>query len=247
MKRLVELDKVCKLFPTGFVRESLIKTLNSVLLGKKEAQRFSALTDVTFSLDRGEVLGLVGRNGAGKSTLLKVISGIFCHDSGLLTVCGGVAPIFSWGVGFIDELSAYDNIFLYGSLLGMSTRATRDSLDLILDFAELKESRNKRLRTYSSGMRARLAFATAIQAPFEILILDEVFSVGDLGFQRKCIDALGQITRQGRSIIHASHDLDMLRAHSNRCLLLEKGMVRSLGPCDGVLREYYELLSGLHN
>ena len=196
------------------------------------------LRDVSFSVAAGESFGIVGRNGAGKSTLLKVVAGIVPPTRGRVAVCGRLSPLIELGAGFDLELTGRENIFLYGSLLGFRRRQLQGRVDAIADFAELTPFLDVPLKNYSSGMVARLGFAIATDAEPEILIVDEVLSVGDAQFQRKCEERLATFRRGGVTLLLVTHDMELLTAACTRALLLEHGTIAELGTASDVAARY---------
>lgn len=201
-----------------------------------------ALRDVSFEIERGECVGIIGHNGAGKSTLLKVLSNITDPTEGFAQVSGRVASLLEVGVGFHPELTGRENVFLSGAILGMSRREVRKRFDEIAAFAEIEDRLDTPIKFYSSGMAVRLGFAIAAHLEPEILLTDEVLAVGDAAFQRKCIGKLGSVATAGRTVLFVSHQMDMVRALCDRCLLLRDGRVVADGAPDAVIDTY---LSGL--
>jgi len=197
-----------------------------------------ALSDVTVSIGRGEVVGIVGRNGAGKSTLLKVISGILKPTRGRAVVDGRVSPLLELGTGFDFELTGRENVMLNALLLGRSRREVRERFDAIVAFSELEEFIDVPLRNFSSGMTARLGFAIATAWDPEILILDEVLTVGDAAFQQKCHRRLGEVLKSGATVLMVSHVGPLLIAECTRCLWLAEGRLVADGKPAEVLAQY---------
>ena len=208
------------------------------LLGKQQYEEFSALRDVSFEVKRGEILGIIGRNGAGKSTLLKVISGIFKPTSGKVVTAGRVAPMLELGSGFDMELSGHDNIFLNGAILGFSEEFLKSKYDEIVAFSELGEFIDMPLKTYSSGMLARLAFSVATMIEPEILIVDEILSVGDAAFQEKSRSRMMSMMSGGTTVLFVSHSLQQIREMCDRVIWLEHGEIRMLGETNTVCEAY---------
>lgn len=200
------------------------------------------LDGVSFSVEPGETLGIMGRNGSGKSTLLKILAGIYAPDRGNVMVRGAITPILELGVGWNPELDAIDNIMLIGSVMGMSLRELRAAVDEILAFAELERFANLKLQHYSSGMAARLAYAVAFRAVRDVLILDEVFAVGDANFRDRCEARYRELVRQGRTVIMVSHTPDIVRLHCDRAILIERGRVAVAGTGAEVASAYTRLL-----
>lgn len=203
-----------------------------------EAERFWALKNLSFNVEKGEVLGIIGRNGAGKSTLLKVLSRITSPTEGMALTRGRVASLLEVGTGFHPELTGRENIFLNGTILGMPSAEIHQKFDKIVAFAEIDEFIDTPVKRYSSGMSVRLAFSVAAHLEPEILIVDEVLAVGDLDFQKKCLGKLESVSSEGRTVLFVSHNLSAIRSLCNRCILLNKGQMVSDGACFDVLKEY---------
>ncbi len=195
----------------------------------RSARDFWALKDVSFEVQPGEVLGIIGRNGAGKSTLLKILSRITQQTSGEITLRGRVASLLEVGTGFHPDLTGRENIYLNGAILGMSKAQVRAKLDQIVAFAEIEQFIDTPVKRYSSGMYVRLAFAVGAHLDSEILILDEVLAVGDFAFQAKCIEKIKQIARSGRTILFVSHNLYAVQTLCARALVLQRGEIAILG------------------
>src|SRR5918998_2400952 len=194
-----------------------------------------ALRDVSFTVDQGEFFGVMGPNGSGKSTLLKILAGIYDADAGTTRLHGKLSPFIELGVGFNMELNARDNIRLNGTLLGLTSRELEQRFDDILAFAELERFVDQKLKNYSSGMQVRLAFAIAIQVPYDILLLDEVLAVGDQSFQEKCFATFDRFREEGKTIVLVSHDLQAVARFCDRALLLVGGQAQAVGPAESVV------------
>lgn len=201
------------------IKQKLINNLK----GLKGYREFTPLNDITFSINKGEFFGIVGRNGSGKSTLLKIIAGIYTPTNGTVQVNGALVPFIELGVGFNPELTGRENIFLNGALLGFSHNEIENMYDEIVNFAELNEFMDERLKNYSSGMQVRLAFSIAIRAKSDILLLDEILAVGDEAFQKKCIDYFYSIKRSGQTVILVTHDMTNVERFCDRALVLRDG------------------------
>ncbi len=199
-----------------------------------------ALDDVTFDVRQGEFFGIVGRNGSGKSTLLKGLAGIYAVDGGGIAIRGRTATFIELGVGFNPDLAATDNIILNAIMLGLSRRQARERVERVLDFAELQEFRELKLKNYSSGMHVRLAFSVMIQVDAEVLLIDEVLAVGDAAFQQKCYDEFNRLRDAGRTILFVTHDMGAVTRFCHRALLLERGRVVTIGDPDEVANSYLE-------
>ena len=192
---------------------------------KKDTQEFWALNDVSFEIKQGDRVGIIGRNGAGKSTLLKVLSRITPPTRGRVEICGRLASLLEVGTGFHGDLSGRENIYLNGSILGMSKQEIDNKFDEIVDFAEVEQFLDTPVKRYSSGMYVRLAFAVAAHLEPEILIVDEVLAVGDAAFQKKCIGKMKDATNGGRTILFVSHHMASIQSLCNKAIVLKKGMV----------------------
>jgi ABC-type polysaccharide/polyol phosphate transport system ATPase subunit len=207
-------------------------------------QTFKALDDVSFDVRRGEFFGIAGRNGSGKSTLLKCLAGIYGVDRGRIWMNGRLSPFIELGVGFNPDLAARDNVVLNGIMMGLSPREARARYDAVIEFAELREFEELKLKNYSSGMHVRLAFSVAIQVDADILLVDEVLAVGDAAFQQKCFDVFNRMRDDGRTIVFVTHDMGTLNRFCHRALLLERGRVVHLGEPHDVADRYLELNFG---
>lgn len=203
-----------------------------------------ALSHVSFALEPARALGIIGHNGAGKSTLLRVAAGILAPTQGAAIMRGRMAPVIELGLGFEAELSGRENVFFNGALLGRSREEMEERLGEIVDFAELDEFIDQPIRTYSTGMVARLAFAIATTVDAQILLLDEILSVGDESFRRKCNERLESFRKSGVTILLVSHDLDAVQNICDEALWLEHGVVRGHGPVSDVVAAYRESVSG---
>lgn len=209
--------------------------------GNREGGRIWALRDVSFEVREGEVLGLIGRNGAGKSTLLKILSQITSPTQGCIRLKGRLASLLEVGTGFNGELTGRENIFLNGSILGMTQAEIRRHFDAIVDFAEIEKFIDTPVKRYSSGMFVRLAFAVAAHLEAEIMVIDEVLAVGDLGFQKKCLGSLSDASRAGRTVIFVSHRMDHISALCPRSIVLSAGRKVFDGETEQALAHYYRL------
>lgn len=204
-----------------------------------EEQTFWALNDISFEVERGEVVGIVGSNGAGKSTLLKILSRIVEPTKGMIRLRGRVASLLEIGTGFHSELSGRENIYLNGAILGMKKAEINRKFDEIVAFSEIEKFLDTPVKRYSSGMYIRLAFAVAAHLEPEILIVDEVLAVGDIGFQKKCLGKMHDVAAStGRTILFVSHNMSALSQLCERGVLLEKGSVTAIGPIKDVIKRY---------
>ena len=208
---------------------------------RRSFDRLDALMDVSFDVPPGEMFGIVGRNGSGKSTLLKCLAGIYRADAGEIWLRGRVAPFIELGVGFNPDLTARDNVLINAIMLGLTPAEARARYDAVIDFAELGEFVDLKLKNYSSGMQVRLAFAVMVQVDADILLIDEVLAVGDAAFQQKCHDTLTRLRSEGRTILLITHDMQAIERFCDRAMLLERGTVIDIGPPDEVAQRYTEL------
>jgi ABC-type polysaccharide/polyol phosphate transport system ATPase subunit len=205
---------------------------------------FHALRDIDFEVAPGEFFGIVGRNGSGKSTLLKCLAGIYSIDRGDADVRGRLSPFIELGVGFNPELSARDNVIINAILLGLTRREARERFDSIIEFAELEDFVDLKLKNYSSGMSVRLGFSVAVQVNADVLLVDEVLAVGDVAFQRKCFEEFDRMKAEGRTILYVTHDMASVERFCDRGLVLHKGELVAIGPPSEITRTYRELNFG---
>lgn len=208
---------------------------------KLEYNHFYALQDVSFSLKKGDRLGILGLNGAGKSTLLKVIAGVYKPSSGCVKKQGILAPLLELGAGFENEYTARENVFLYGSILGYSKEFLNSKFDQIIEFAELKDFVDVPVKNFSSGMRSRLGFAICTLVEPDILILDEVLSVGDSKFRQKSEARVKEMFQKGATVLFVSHSLEQVKKICNKAMILDHGKLISFGDIDQVARTYEEM------
>ena len=202
---------------------------------------FTPLNDISFEIENGDFFGIVGRNGSGKSTLLKTIAGIYTPNLGSVQVNGTLIPFIELGVGFNPELTGRENVFLNGALLGFNHKEMEDMYDDIVNFAELTEFMDERLKNYSSGMQVRLAFSVAIRARGDILLLDEVLAVGDEAFQKKCYSYFNQLKREKRTVVLVTHDMSAVERFCNKAMLIDNGEVVKIGKPHQVSSMYSKL------
>lgn len=218
------------------IKEYLVKLAKF----KINYKNFTALDDINFTVNKGDIFGILGLNGAGKSTLLKIISGVMKPTTGKVTAQGTMAPLIELGAGFDPELSARENIFLNGAVLGYSRREMNQLYDCIVDFSELHNFIETPIKNFSSGMYARLGFAVATAVKPDILIVDEILSVGDYKFREKCETKINEMITTGTTILMVSHDINQVEKLCNRGILLNKGKLISDGPIESVSRLYKE-------
>jgi lipopolysaccharide transport system ATP-binding protein len=205
-----------------------------------KSEDFWALRDVSFELERGGVLGIIGRNGAGKSTLLKILSRITRPTIGWVEFRGRISSLLEVGTGFHPELTGRENIFLNGAILGMSRKEIVHKFDEIVAFSEMEQFLDTPVKRYSSGMYVRLAFAVAAHLEPEILLVDEVLAVGDAGFQKKCLGKIGEVAKRGRTVLFVSHNMAAVQRLCDVCIWLDQGRLKLHGPTEQVVREYLD-------
>lgn len=210
-------------------------------LARNAFRELHALRDMSFEIRRGEFFGVVGRNGSGKSTLLKILASIYRADAGSIRMAGLVAPFIELGVGFNHDLNARDNVTLNGVMMGLSRKEAARRLDAVLEFAELEEFAELKLKNYSSGMIVRLAFATMLQSDAEILLIDEVLAVGDAAFQQKCADVFHEMRDSERTVVLVTHDMGAIDTYCHRAMLIDDGEIKHAGDPQVVGSEYLKL------
>ena len=212
------------------------------IMENKPVDKVVGLANVSFNVSEGEMLGIIGLNGSGKTTLLRTIAGIYNPDTGSVHVNGRLAPILQIGIGFRDELDAKENIILFGMLMGFSKTEIIHKIDSILEYAELEEFAYMKLRQFSAGMRARLGFSVALQVDPDILLIDEVLSVGDLAFKKKSFDSFLSFKKKKKTMLYTTHNLNMISELSDRVLLLHHGKNVMIGNPDEVIEKYKEII-----
>ncbi len=247
-KQVIEVKNISKKYRLGSIGlSSFFDDLRGV--GKKlglpckppdETKEFWALKDLSFEVEEGEVLGIIGHNGAGKSTLLKILSRITEPSSGSAILRGRVASLLEVGTGFHGEMTGRENIFLNGALYGLTTKEIRKELDSIIDFSQCNEFIDTPVKRYSSGMFVRLAFAVAAHLQPEILIVDEVLAVGDADFQKRCIGKMKEVSRSGRTVLFVSHQMQAVSNLCDRAILLKNGKIHYSGSTDSTIRRYLD-------
>jgi ABC-type polysaccharide/polyol phosphate transport system ATPase subunit len=237
----VVVEGVSKTFALPHERVHTLKERALHPLRGTRTDTLHALRDVSLEVGRGEFFGIVGRNGSGKSTLLKCLASIYAVDGGTIRLGGRLSAFIELGVGFSMDLPARDNVTINATMLGLSPREARRRFDAILDFAELGDFVDLKLKNYSSGMLVRLAFAVMIQVDAEILLIDEVLAVGDAAFQQKCFDEFARIRESGRTVLLVTHDMGAVNRFCDRALLLERGRVAAHGDPETVGNRYFEL------
>lgn len=240
MDKIIEVNHVSMGFRMDMNRVTSLKEWVVTWLRKKQKyQMFWALHDVSFDVNRGDVVGIIGRNGSGKSTLLKIISKLFEPTEGQVTVNGNIVPMLELGSGFDPELTGRENVFLNGAILGYSENFLKEKFDEILEFSELGEFIDMPLKTYSSGMMMRLAFSIATIVQPEILIVDEILAVGDEAFQKKSRAKMMELMSGGTTVLYVSHSLEQIRELCNQVIWLDHGKVLMKGDTKEVCDAYH--------
>jgi ABC-type polysaccharide/polyol phosphate transport system ATPase subunit len=237
-------EGVNKIFKIPEERSHTLKERALHPLRRSRHEVLHALKDISFAVPPGEFFGIVGRNGSGKSTLLKCLAGIYRADAGQIWCNGRMSTFIELGVGFNQDLAAYDNVALNGIMLGLSPREARARFERVIEFAELEEFTDLKLKNYSSGMSVRLAFSVAIQVDAEILLIDEVLAVGDAAFQQKCFDVFNRMREEGRTIIFVTHDMSAVTRFCHRAMLIERGEIVTIGDPADVADRYLEIAFG---
>jgi ABC-2 type transport system ATP-binding protein len=239
---ILEAHSLRKHFRIPSVRRATFREHALDFFRPRPFETLTVLDSISFQVDRGETIGIMGRNGCGKSTLLKIVSGIYQPDEGRLIARAPITPILELGVGWNPELDAIDNIYLLGSVMGMSLSDIRAAIDEILAFAELERFANLKLHHYSSGMASRLAYSVAFKAVREVLVLDEIFAVGDAGFKARCEARYRTLSAAGHTVIVVSHDPRIITTFCTRALLLDRGRVILEGTGTQVAASYLQLM-----
>lgn len=238
-KTMIEVNDVVMCFRMNADKiMSLKEFVTTVIQGKMEYRNFTALNHISFKIKKGETLGLIGRNGAGKSTLLKVISGILKPTSGCVQCNGNIVPMLELGSGFDMDLTGRENIFLNGAILGYSEKFLMEKYDEIINFSELGDFIETPIRNYSSGMLARLAFSIATVVKPEVLIVDEILSVGDAAFQEKSKDRMMELMNGGTTVLFVSHSTKQIQEMCQNVIWLEQGQIKMAGSAKEVCDNY---------
>jgi len=238
---MIDVRDVWKTFRMPDRKVDTLKERVAHPLRRVQYRRLGALKGVSFDVHRGEFFGIVGRNGSGKSTLLKVLASIYRADSGRIRIAGRLAPFIELGVGFNPELTARENVELNGVMMGLGRREARRRLDAVLDFAELRDFVDLKLKNYSSGMMVRLAFAVMVEADADVMLVDEVLAVGDAAFAQKCSDVFREKRAAGKTLVLVTHDMAAVQAFCDRAILIHDGEQRYLGEPEEAALRYYRL------
>jgi ABC-type polysaccharide/polyol phosphate transport system ATPase subunit len=244
---VIEVRKLSKTFRIPDRRIDSLKERATHPLTRRTYRNLNALREVSFDVHRGEFFGIVGRNGSGKTTLLKILASIYRADAGRIRMAGRLAPFIELGVGFNPELSSRENVVLNGVLMGLSRQEARRRLDAVLDFAELREFADLKLKNYSSGMMVRLAFSVMVQADADIMLIDEVLAVGDAAFAERCMDVFRARRQAGKTVVLVTHDMATVQSFCDRAMLIHDGEQHYLGDPEEAALRYYRLNFGGHD
>ena len=237
MKNVIEVKNLTKSFKIFYDKSNSLK--ERILFRKRNLyERRTILSDINFSVKKGESLGIIGRNGCGKSTLLKLLTGIIYPDSGTININGKVSSLIELGAGFHPDMSGRENIYINASIYGLTKKQIEKIIDDIISFSELEEFIDNPVRTYSSGMYMRLAFSVAIHVDAQILLIDEILAVGDIRFQEKCFNKLKELKSKGVTIIIVSHSLSQISQICDKCMWIEQGKIKSIGQPKKIIKEY---------
>lgn len=240
---MIILKNVSMKFNLGVEKEGSLKMIFINLFShkkKKNKEYFWALKNIDFKIDKGDVVGIIGANGAGKSTLLKVVSGVYKPTTGTVTVNGKISPMIELGAGFDAELTARENIYLNGAILGYSKEFLEEKFDEIVEFSELKDFLDVPVKNFSSGMVAKLAFSISTIVDPEVLIVDEILSVGDIKFQEKSKNKMMSMIKGGTTVLYVSHSIDTIKELCNKVIWLDHGEIVKIGDAKELCDEYYE-------
>ena len=245
MSAAIVCENVDKRFRIPLDRSTTLKYRVTHLRSASRYYELHALEDISFEVPEGQFLGIIGHNGSGKSTLLKVLSRIYTPDGGRVQITGNVSPFLELGVGFNPELTARENVYLNGAVLGLTHAELDQRIDGIIEYAELENFADQKLKNYSSGMQVRLAFSVAIQADAQILLMDEVLAVGDARFQEKCFDTFARYKREGKTVVLVTHDISAVNLYCDRAIMLDHGRLHADGPPSEVTALYRRLMAAV--
>ncbi|MFO0862175.1 MAG: ABC transporter ATP-binding protein [Candidatus Saccharibacteria bacterium] len=243
MKRdtAITISHISKTFKVPHEKHTSLKTAAVNIFKTRKYTKFKVLEDIDFEIKKGEFFGIVGKNGSGKSTLLKILANIYQPNKGRIRVNGTLAPFIELGVGFNPELTGRENVYLSGTILGMKRKKIEEIYNEIVDFAEIGEFMDQKLKNYSSGMQVRLAFSIAVRAESDILLIDEVLAVGDAAFQEKCLNYFEELKRFNKTVVFVSHDMEAVTRFCDKVVLIDNGQVISSGSADLVASKYYQI------
>jgi len=228
-------------------RDTIYETITGFFNKKKYYEKLQVLDDVTFDIKKGEMFGIIGKNGTGKTTLLRLLARIYKPDLGKITVNGYLIPFLGLGAGFQAEMTAKENVLLYGKLLGFSKDEIRDQFQEIIKYAELEKFADTKIKNFSSGMYARLAFATAIQINPDIVLIDEILAVGDIQFQKKSHETFLSFKKRKKTIVVVTHDLNTIKENCDRAMFLNDGKIVTIGEPQDVIDAYTKYFANKQN
>ena len=241
LENSIELSNVTKSFRIFHEKkDTLYDYFSSIFDRKKSYENLTVLDDISISVPKGQMLGVLGFNGSGKTTLLKIIANIISPNSGTIKISGDVTPFLELGTGFNGNLTAKDNIIIYGVILGMTKKQIKEKIIKIARFAELEKFLDTKLKNFSAGMNARLAFSTALQVDPDILLVDEVLSVGDISFQEKSFQAFMDFKKRGKTIVFVTHDVSQIEKLCDQAIWLHEGKLKEYGDPKTVVQKYRE-------
>ncbi len=235
---MIKLNKVNKTFRIPYIKHHKVSTAIANMYKKTNYQEIQVAKDINLAIEDNEYVGIIGPNGAGKSTLLKLIAGVYKPDSGNIYVSDKVAPFIELRAGLQRELSGRDNIFLYGSILGLTRQEINQKYSRIINFAEIKKFEEQYVKEYSNGMQLRLAFAVTAFSNAKIILIDEALAVGDDAFQKKCILKMSDLNKKGKTIILVSHRLDLIKTNCKRCIWIDGGKIKKTGKPHQIVNSY---------
>ena len=221
-EKIIEVRNLSKLFRIPNEKRNTLMESITRIVSPLQYNELWALKNVNFNVEKGDFIGIIGENGSGKTTLLKLIAGILTPTNGYIKTYGKIVPFLELGIGFNDDLTGRENVHLYSHIMGLNKKEIERKIDRIIKFSGLEKFIDSKLNMYSSGMKIRLAFSTAIQTDSDIFLIDEALAVGDIKFQRKCFDFFKRIKKEGKTILFVSHDLDSIRKLCNKALLLKR-------------------------
>jgi len=239
---MIKLDDVSKIFSIPHERRNTLKESLINFHNRIKYDDFYALQNINMHVKEGDFIGIIGKNGSGKSTLLKIMANIYKPTSGEININGSLSPFLELGVGFNGELTARENVYLNGVILGLSYAEIDAKYNSIVEFAELEDFMEMKLKNFSSGMQVRLAFSVAIQVDVDIYLCDEVLAVGDLSFQKKCLNTFSNLKQKGKTIVYVSHDMDSINDFCDKTALIENGKIKLFGETEKVIQKYLKTI-----
>ena len=246
MQTAIKVNNISKIFKIPHEKRTAIVEAFLKFFNKNvKYEDFYALKDVSFEVKKGDSLGIIGNNGSGKTTLLKIIAGIILPTFGDVGVNGKIVPLLELGVGFQDEHTAKENIYLYGAILGLRNSQINKKFNEIVEFAELEKFVDMKLKHFSAGMKARLAFSTAIQAEGDVYLVDEVLAVGDVSFKKKCFEVFNELRKDGKTLILVAHVPGWIVSYCDNAIWLNEGKIKKFDISDEVIREYIGLIENV--